>query len=107
MNSKRSILFTFVFIVAIFLAGCGQKKMEQQEKEQPKVEKKENIVRAEDVIDVESIDVNKDGMLYECPMDWNVIDDKPNSCPTCGMNLEEFTVAKVKENLVKNGYKVK
>jgi len=46
-------------------------------------------------------------MLFECPMDWNVIDDKPNSCPTCGMDLEEFTIAKTKENLVKNDYKVK
>jgi hypothetical protein len=107
MNSKRSILLTFVFAAAIFLAGCGEKKMEQQEKDQSKVEKKENIVRTEEVIDVESIDLNKDGMLYECPMDWNVIDDKSNACPTCGMNLEEFTVVNVKENLVKNGYKVK
>ncbi len=107
MNSNKYFILFLVFMIAGFLTGCGEKKQDTQTKGQTKTEKKENIVREDEIIDVGAIDVNMNGMLFECPMDWNVIDDKPNSCPTCGMDLEEFTVVKVKENLVNNGYKVK
>ncbi|MCX6150961.1 MAG: hypothetical protein NTX22_10580 [Ignavibacteriales bacterium] len=103
------IFFIVVVLIAVnlFIDGCGQKKDEQAIK-QTQIEKKtdDKIVR-EGIIDVAAIDVNKDGKVYECPMDYNVIDDKPNTCPTCKMNLEEFTVAEVKENLAKTDYKVK
>lgn len=107
MKPSGNLVLIFTFMMSLLLFGCGEKKPEQQKQEQTKIEKKESIVREDEIIDVAAIDINKDGMLFECPMDWNVIDDKPNSCPTCGMDLEEFTVAKTKENLVKNDYKVK
>lgn len=59
------------------------------------------------VIDVESIDKNKDGKLWECPMDWNVISDKSGRCPLCNMKLKEFTIGEVKTNLEKNGFDYK
>ena len=59
------------------------------------------------VIDVESIDLNKDGKIYECPMDWNVLGDQKGDCPTCGMHLKEYTLAEVKANLDKYGYTYK
>jgi len=58
----------------------------------------------EGVIDVESIDKNKDGKLFECPMDWNVISDEDGRCPLCNMYLKEFTIAEVKTNLENNGF---
>ena len=61
----------------------------------------------EGVIDLEAIDKNKDGKLYQDIMDWNVISDKPEVCPVCGMKLKEFTIKEVKENLKKHGYKFK
>ena len=59
------------------------------------------------VIDLKSIDDNKDGKIYQCPMDFNVLSDKPGVDPKCGMKLKEVTFNKAKENLIKNGFKVK
>jgi Cu(I)/Ag(I) efflux system membrane fusion protein len=59
------------------------------------------------IIDVKSIDDNKDGKIYQCPMDFNVLSDKPGVDPKCGMNLQEVTIQQAKENLVKHGFKVK
>ncbi len=66
----------------------------------------ENILR-EGVIDLKSIDKNNDGKLFQDQMDWNVISDEPGKCPLCGMTLAELPIAKVKQNLEDNGFKVK
>ena len=58
----------------------------------------------EGVIDVESIDKNKDGKLWECPMDWNVISDESGRCPLCNMKLKEYTIDEIKANLDKYGF---
>ena len=58
-------------------------------------------------IDVVSIDKNKDGNLWECPMDWNVISDDAGRCPVCNMKLKEYTIENVKANLDKNSFKFK
>ncbi len=67
--------------------------------------KKNNIVR-EGVINVELIDKNGDGKVYQDMMDWNVISDEAGDCPVCGMHLKEISVDEAKNNLIKNGYKV-
>ncbi|MCL4551115.1 MAG: efflux RND transporter periplasmic adaptor subunit [Bacteroidetes bacterium] len=59
------------------------------------------------VIELKSIDDNRDGKVYQCPMDFNVLSDKPGVDPKCGMKLKEVTLSKAKENLVKDGFKVK
>jgi Cu(I)/Ag(I) efflux system membrane fusion protein/cobalt-zinc-cadmium efflux system membrane fusion protein len=59
------------------------------------------------VIDLQAIDKNKDGKLFEDIMDWNVISDEPGTCPICGMTFKEFTIKEVKENLTEHGYKYK
>lgn len=79
----------------------GKMKMENQ-----KSGESVSIVR-EGVIDLKAIDKNKDGKVFQDPMDWNVISDKPGKCPLCKMTLKEVTVKKAKENLVKNGFKIK
>ncbi|WP_337872082.1 efflux RND transporter periplasmic adaptor subunit [Ignavibacterium sp.] len=61
----------------------------------------------EGIIDVESIDKNKDGKLWECPMDWNVISDEARRCPLCNMKLKEYSIEEIKTNLDKYGYKYK
>lgn len=65
-----------------------------------------NVIR-KGIIDVDSIDKNKDGKLFQDIMDWNVISDIPGTCPLCGMELREYTIKQVKENLKENGYKFK
>ncbi|MFC2135197.1 efflux RND transporter periplasmic adaptor subunit [Bacteroidota bacterium] len=66
----------------------------------------ESIIR-EGVIDVESIDKNGDGRVFECHMDWNVIADESGRCPTCEMRLKEYTLDETKANLTKYGYESK
>lgn len=77
-----------------------------QNSEVKTIKKDDSIVR-KGTINVESIDSNKDGKVYQDPMDWNVISDKPGKCPLCKMNLEEVSIKQAKENLKKNGFKVK
>ena len=67
---------------------------------------KSSIVR-EGVIDLNAIDKNGDGKVYQDVMDWNVISDEPGECPQCGMKLIQVSLEKAKANLVKNGFKVK
>ncbi|MDY0083174.1 MAG: efflux RND transporter periplasmic adaptor subunit [Ignavibacteriaceae bacterium] len=59
------------------------------------------------IIDVESLDKNNDGKLWECPMDWNVISDESGRCPLCNMKLKEYSLAEIKANLDKYGYEYK
>jgi Cu(I)/Ag(I) efflux system membrane fusion protein len=87
--------------------------------EQPKVEEEKpkmemdgehdhsSSIVHEGVIDVESIDKNMDGKLWECPMDWNVISDESGRCPVCNMKLKEYSIENVKANLDKYGYEYK
>ncbi|MCL4551113.1 MAG: hypothetical protein M1495_21390 [Bacteroidetes bacterium] len=58
-------------------------------------------------IDLTAIDENKDGRVFQCQMDFNVLSDKPGVDPKCGMKLEEVSIEKAKENLLKHGYKIK
>ena len=61
----------------------------------------------EGIIDVDALDKNKDGKLWECPMDWNVISDESGRCPLCNMKLKEYTIEQIKGNLDKYGYEYK
>ena len=81
-------------------------KNEKQELPDAKQNHSSSIVR-EGVIDVNSIDKNKDGKLWECPMDWNVISDESGRCPECNMKLKEYSIDEVKANLDKYGYEYK
>lgn len=59
------------------------------------------------IIDVKSIDSNRDGKLFECPMDWNIISDEPGRCPSCEMKLKEYSIDEIKDNLTEHGYEYK
>lgn len=67
---------------------------------------KNPIVR-EGIIDLQKIDKNKDGKVFQDMMDYNVISDKAGKCPLCGMKLKEVSLKKAKETLLKSGHKVK
>jgi Cu(I)/Ag(I) efflux system membrane fusion protein/cobalt-zinc-cadmium efflux system membrane fusion protein len=76
------------------------------------MEMKKNLTKVDDiirkgVIDLQSIDKNKDGKVFQDLMDWNVISDKAGKCPLCKMTLKEVTLDETKKNLIKNGFKVK
>jgi RND family efflux transporter MFP subunit len=71
------------------------------------MEHSESSIVRKGVIDLNAIDENKDGKVFQDQMDWNVISDKPGKCPICGMTLKESSLHEAKENLIKHGFKVK
>lgn len=83
-----------------------KKKDENQEMKIEEHDHSMSVVH-EGVIDVESIDKNKDGKLWECPMDWNVISDESGRCPLCNMKLKEYSIEQIKSNLDKHGFEYK
>jgi hypothetical protein len=66
-----------------------------------------NSIVRQGVIDLNAIDENKDGRVYQDMMDYNVISDKPGKCPICGMKLKEVSLKKAKDYLLNAGYKAK
>ena len=114
MKIKSFLIIVSLF--AIFAVACTEEKKEEvSEKMEMKADKKlsehsigeaTELVR-EGVIDVASIDKNKDGKIYECPMDWNVLNDSNGDCPVCGMDMKEYSLDDIKANLDKYGYEYK
>jgi len=59
------------------------------------------------IIDVNDIDTNKDGKVFQDQMHWNVISDNAGACPLCGMTLKEVTLQEAIKNLKEHGFEVK
>ncbi len=120
-NLIKTSAITFVFAFIISAKSFAQEKMDStmnhknmkmqnmevmKDSSHKKTDKKNSIVR-EGVIDLQSIDKNKDGKVFQDMMDYNVISDKPGKCPLCGMKLKEVSLKKAKNALIKSGFKVK
>ena len=101
-------VFASVIIVVSIFTACNQDK-NTQDHESMNMEKGQtnSAIVHEGMIDLMAIDKNKDGMVYQDPMDWNVISDEPGKCPLCKMELKEVTLDEAKENLIKNDFQVK
>jgi len=111
--------FSFLLIVFLFSAGFAfaqdsrQQKhshnhnMEMKKDKSDTSMKQDTSIVREGVIDLQEIDKNKDGKVYQDTMDWNVISDEPGKCPLCDMKLKEVSLDQAKENLVEHGFKVK
>jgi hypothetical protein len=82
----------------------AQQGMAMEENQQMK--SSEEWIRTQP-IDVKALDLNRDGYVYQDPMDWNVIADEEGKCPKCGMFLARVTVDEAVKNLKDNGYNVK
>jgi hypothetical protein len=98
-----SLIATSSVVIFAQMQMHGDHSKMEMKKDTTKVE---NIVRKEP-IDLKAIDKNKDGKVFQDEMDWNVISDKPGKCPICKMTLQKVSLKQAKENLVKNGYKIK
>ena len=68
--------------------------------------KDNNSIVREGVIDLNAIDENGDGKVYQDQMCWNVVSDESGDCPQCGMKLKEVSLEEAKTNLEKNGFEV-
>lgn len=112
----KTILIT-ILLSAILAVSCSEQKKEEasheMEMKKDKTMSEHSIGEAtselvrEGVIDVASIDKNNDGKVYECPMDWNVLNDEHSDCPVCGMDMKEYSLEDIKTNLDKYGYEYK
>lgn len=103
----------YIFALSLFLslslttyAGSAVQSDSANAKEKIKVNHS-SPAAYKGVIDLKSIDENKDGKVYQCPMDFNVLSDKPGVDPKCGMKMKEVTLKQAKGNLTKFGIKVK
>ncbi|MBS3945016.1 MAG: hypothetical protein KGZ42_05920 [Melioribacter sp.] len=108
----KSIKIFLAVLSVIIISSSITFAQEHNHTDHSKMEMKKDSTKVDDivrkgVIDLQSIDKNKDGKVFQDPMDWNVISDKAGKCPLCKMTLKEVTIKKAKENLVKNGFKVK
>ncbi len=102
-------VFGILFTVPSFAQKMNDSSMNHKTmhmKEDKQTVKNNPIVR-EGIIDLQAIDKNQDGKVYQDVMDFNVISDKPGKCPLCGMTLNEVSLKQAKETLLKNGFKVK
>ncbi len=106
-NSPTMILMAAVLLTGITLPACNRSQ-DDRSKANANIETTpaDSIVRA-GVIDLKKIDADNDGIIYQCPMHANVLADKEEKCPLCKMKLTEMTLAKAKDDLVKNGFQVK
>jgi len=107
-----SIIFSLVFFVA-----CGgsnnldtEEHMHGEEamgsmQTSDAMKSSEEWIRLEPV-DVKAVDGNRDGFVYQDPMDWNVIADEEGKCPKCGMFLKKVTIEEAEKNLRDNGFVV-
>ena len=108
LNKTLQIMFlaSGIIVLSIF-TSCNQDN-KTQDHESMNTEKGESnsAIVHDGMIDLMSIDKNKDGMVYQDMMDWNAISDIEGKCPVCGMQLKKVSLEKAKENLIKHDFKV-
>jgi hypothetical protein len=109
---KLKMLFNNCFLITsviiftsalLWLAGCSKVNndktpVNQTQQQAGKKDTSELSIVRDKNVNIDSIDSNKDGYLYQCEMDYDVISDKPGTCPKCGMELKKVTVAEAKQN---------
>jgi len=101
------ILASGIIVLSIFTSCNQDNKTPDHGSMNMEKEQSNSAIVHEGMIDLMSIDKNKDGKVFQDPMDWNVISDEAGRCPICKMNLKEVSLEEAKENLLKNDYQVK
>ncbi len=94
----------------IDMKNDDQKHMDMKDHNSMKMndgQKEDDSIVRKGIIDLNAIDKNGDGKVYQDIMDWNVISDEPGTCPLCKMKLKEVTISEAKYNLIKNGFDFK
>jgi hypothetical protein len=120
---KQWVFLGGVTLALFFFASCGSNTADTEEdiqggetmgtmekmEEMPQsdsMKTSEEWIRSEPV-NVQAIDENKDGFVYQDQMDWNVIADEEGKCPKCNMILVKVTIDEAVKNLKENGFEVK
>jgi Cu(I)/Ag(I) efflux system membrane fusion protein/cobalt-zinc-cadmium efflux system membrane fusion protein len=110
-NLDKMIVVIFTLILILCSSSFAQEKMDSttnhKNMKMHNMEMKKDSVVREGVINLQKIDKNKDGKVFQDMMDYNVISDKAGKCPLCGMKLKEVSLKNAKEFLIKSGFEVK
>jgi len=101
------LLASGIIFLSIFTACSQDNKTPNHDSMNMEKKQTDSSIIRNGIIDLKMIDENKDGMVYQDPMDWNVISDMPGKCPLCNMTLKEVTLEEAKVNLMDSGFKVK
>lgn len=101
------LLVSGIIILSIFTSCSQDNKTPNPESMNMEKAQIDSMIVHHGIIDLEMIDKNKDGKVYQDMMDWNVISDEPGECPLCKMTLTEVSIEQAKENLIKNDFKIK
>ena len=115
MISKNLNNLIRVLIALFILAGitAAQEKNENTDSQKMNMNQTQNdqskMLHKTDSasFDLEAVDKNNDGIVYQCPMDFDELSDNPGKCTKCGMNLREVSIEKAKMYLEKTGHKIK
>ncbi|MBI5476212.1 MAG: hypothetical protein HY964_05680, partial [Ignavibacteriales bacterium] len=75
---------------------CKNMSNSDQEMKSEKTEMNE-----QDKIDLEKIDKNKDGKVFQCPMCADQLADEPGKCSKCEMDLKEISIEDAQKALDK------
>jgi uncharacterized lipoprotein YajG len=99
----KTFIITFFSLSVVLFAGCKKEEPKTEQKPVTQTETKaapvdSSIIRS-NTVEVATLDLNKDGKVFQCPMHFEVISDKAGTCPLCKMDLEEVTVAQATKNL--------
>jgi len=101
------LLASWIIVLSIFTSCNQDNKTPDHESMNMEKEQSNSAIVHEGMIDLMMIDENKDGKVYQDPMDWNVISDVAGKCPLCKMELQEVTLQEAKDNLIENDFEVK
>ena len=75
---KKTILFLFIVLA---LGACNNNQSTNNKSETADTTKIQML---------DTTKLSKGEVFYQCPMDLEVISDKPGTCPKCGMDLEKI-----------------
>ena len=100
----KTILISVFFLSVILFGACKQQEPKKEAQApavqtEVKSDKADSSIVRDKGVDVASLDKNKDGKVFQCPMHAEVISDIAGQCPLCHMDLSEVTVAEAKEAL--------
>ena len=113
---KQTVLYSSLALTLALFVACGGSNGDMEThthgedaaasmQQSDSMKSLDEWIRSEPV-DVNAVDANQDGFVYQDPMDWNVIADEEGKCPKCNMFLVKVTIGEAVKNLQDNGYAV-
>lgn len=113
-KTSAFVIFALLIIVGSSFAQDDIKKDKSDKKcnsaccssKESSAKMDKNNMKHEVMMNVQKMDENKDGKIYQCPMHSNQISDNNGKCEKCGMNLKEISIKDAEQKLVQSESKM-